>query len=123
MNTKKLIAAIQTVKVPENLDLSTDELNAIKAEAAEPFDMISLAFQCGFMRGRDDTAATIAMNMGTARMRTTKIHSMVLAVACALDDIGGNGCDPVQLSPALHGAEEELRTLETDIETALFSKE
>lgn len=55
MTAKKFIAAIRAVKVPEALDLTTDELNAIRAEAAEPFDLISLAFQCGFMRGQRAT--------------------------------------------------------------------
>ena len=36
----KFISSIQAVKVPENLDLTTDELNAIKSKAAEPFDII-----------------------------------------------------------------------------------
>ena len=36
----KFISSIQAIKVPENLDLTTDELNAIKSKAAEPFDIL-----------------------------------------------------------------------------------
>lgn len=32
-----------------------------------------------------------------------KIHSMVLALACALDGIRENGCEPAQFVPAMHG--------------------
>ena len=52
----KFMSSIQAVKVPENLDLIPDELNAIKAEAAEPFDLIFLGFKCGFMRGQSAAA-------------------------------------------------------------------
>lgn len=47
----KFISSIQAVKVPENLDLTADELNVIKAASDSPFDLISLGFKCGFMRG------------------------------------------------------------------------
>lgn len=57
MNNKKLIAAIQTVEIPESLDLTVDELNAIREEASgNHFALISLAFQCGFMRGQNAAA-------------------------------------------------------------------
>lgn len=46
----------------------------------------------------------------TATVR--KIHSMVLALACALDGIVENGCEPAQFVPALHGVEADLDTLE-----------
>ena len=118
MNAKKLITAIQAVEVPEALDLTTDELNAIKAEAAEPFDLINLAFQCGFMRGQS-AADTIKMDMEPVKQRAQKIHSTILAVACALDGIGENGCEPCQFVPALYGVDMEMVSLKRDIDIAM----
>lgn len=114
----KFIASIQAVKVPENLDLTTEELNAIKAEAAEPFDMIQLAFQCGFMRGQD-AADNFKMGMEPVKDRAQKIHSTILAVACALDGIRENGCEPAQFVPALYGVDLDMVALKRDIDIAL----
>lgn len=115
----RFIASIQAVKVPENLDLTTDELNAIKTEAAEPFDIISLAFQCGFMRGQSAAADDFKMGMEPVKDRAQKIQSVILAVACALDDIMGNGCEPCQFVPALYGVDLEMVCLKRDIDIAL----
>lgn len=122
MNAEKLIAAVQAVEIPEALDLTTDELNAIKADAAEPFDLIHLAFQCGFMRGQGNAATDRAIDRlelaeFTATVRT--IHSMVLALACALDGIRENGCEPAQFVPALYGVDVEMVSLKRDIDIAL----
>lgn len=51
-----------------------------------------------------------------------KIHSMVLALACALDGIRENGCEPAQFVPAMHGVEADLDTLEARMEAALDQK-
>lgn len=48
--------------------------------------------------------------------RVRKIHSVVLALACALDGIMENGCEPGQFVPALYGVEAELDDLESDME-------
>jgi len=122
MNAEKLLAAVQAVEIPEDLDLTTDELNVIKADAAEPFDLIHLAFQCGFMRGQGNAATDRAIDRlelaeFTATVRT--IHSMVLALACALDGITENGCEPAQFVPALHSVEDDLDKLETRMKAAL----
>lgn len=115
----EFIASIQAVKVPENLDLIPDELNAIRAEAAEPFDMISLAFQCGFMRGQSAAADDFKMGMEPVKDRAQKIHSTILAVACALDGIMENGCEPAQFVPALYGVDLDMVSLKRDIDIAL----
>lgn len=119
MNAEKLIAAIQAVEIPENLDLTTDEMNAIKAEAAESFDMISLAFQCGFMRGQSAAADDFKMGMEPVKDRAQKIHSTILAVACALDGIMENGCEPGQFVPALYGVDLDMVSLKRDMDIAL----
>lgn len=116
MNAKKFIAAIQAVEIPEALDLTTDELNTIKAEAAEPFDLISLAFQCGFMRGQ---SADVKMDLEPVKQRAQKIHSTILAVACALDGIEENGCEAAQFVPALYGVDMEMVSLKRDIDIAM----
>ena len=115
----KFISSIQAVKVPENLDLIPDELNAIKAEAAEPFDLIFLGFKCGFMRGQSAAADDFKIGMELVKDRAQKIHSTILAVACALDGIMENGCEPAQFAPALYGVDLEMVSLKRDIDIAL----
>lgn len=115
----KYISSIQAVKVPENLDLTTDELNAIKSKAAEPFDIIQIAFQCGFMRGQGAAADDFKMGMEPVKDRAQKIHFTILAVACALDQIKENGCEPAQFVPALYGVDLEMVSLKRDIDIAL----
>ena len=115
----KFISSIQAVKVPENLDLIPDELNAIKAEAAEPFDLISLGFKCGFMRGQRAAADDFKMGMEPVKDRAQKIHSTILAVACALDGIMENGCEPAQFVPALYGVDLDMVCLKRDMAIAL----
>lgn len=117
MNDEKLVAAISAVNVPEALDLTTNELNAIRAEAEDPFDMITLAFQCGFMRGQ--SATTDLLDLEPVKQRVQRIHSTILAVACALDGIRENGCEPAQFVPALYGVELEMMSLERDIYSAM----
>ena len=119
MNAKDFVLAADDIEIPEALDLTTDELNAIKAEAAEPFDIIQLAFQCGFMRGQDAAADDFKMGMEPLKDRAQKIHSTILAVVCALDRIKENGCEPAQFVPALYGVDLEIVSLKRDIDIAL----
>lgn len=114
----KFISSIQAVKVPENLDLTADELNVIKAASDSPFDLISLGFKCGFMRGQD-AADDFKMGMEPVKEQAQKIHSTILAVACALDGIMENGCEPAQFVPALYGVDLDMVCLKRDIDIAL----
>lgn len=115
----KFISSIQAVKVFGNLDLTTDELNAIKSKAAGLFDIIQIAFQCGFMRGQSAAADDFKIGMELVKDRAQKIHSTLLAVACALDRIKENGCEPAQFAPALYGVDLEMVSLKRDIDIAL----
>ncbi len=122
MNAEKLLAAVQAVEIPENLNLIPDELNAIQAEAAaDPFNLISLAFRCGFMRGQS-AADDVKLNMEQVKQRAQTIHSTILAVACALDGIRENGCEPAQFVPALYGVDSEMVCLKRDIDIAMGAR-
>ena len=115
----KFISSIQAVKVPENLDLTADELNVIKAASDSPFDLIFLGFKCGFMRGQRAAADDFKMGMEPVKDRAQKIHSTILAVACALDGIMENGCEPAQFVPALYGVDLDMVCLKRDMAIAL----
>lgn len=125
MNAKEFVSAADGIEIPEALDLTADELNVIKAASDRPFDLISLGFKCGFMRGQKTTATDRAIDrleLAEFKTRIQKIHSVVLALACALDCIVENGCKPAQFVPALYGVEADLNTLEEHMEAALDQK-
>lgn len=122
MNAKEFVFAADAMKIPEALDLTADELDVIKAASDRPFDLISLGFKCGFMRGQDAAADDIKMCMEPVKDRAQKIHSTILAVACALDGIMENGCEPVQFVPALYGIDLEMVSLKRDIDIAMGAK-
>lgn len=125
MNAKEFVSAADGINIPEALDLTTDELNVIKAASDHPFDLISLGFKCGFMRGQKTTATDRAIDrleLAEFKTRVQKIRSMVLALACALDCIVENGCEPAQFVPALYAVETDLDTLEGHMEAALDQK-
>lgn len=119
MNAKEFVSATDGIEIPEALDLTADELNVIKAASDRPFDLISLGFKCGFMRGQDAAADDFKMGMGLVKDRAQKIHSTILAVACALDRIMENGCEPAQFVPALYGVDLDMVSLKRDIDIAL----
>lgn len=125
MNAKDFVSAADGIEIPEVLDLTADELTVIKAASNEPFDLISLGFKCGFMRGQNHAATDRAidrMELAEFKTRVQKIHSTILALACALDCIVENGCEPAQFVPALYGVEADLDTLEEHMESALDQK-
>lgn len=119
MNAKEFVSAADGINIPEALDLTTDELNVIKAASDHPFDLISLGFKCGFMRGQSSAADDFKMGVEPVKDRVQKIHSTILAVACALDQIKENGCEPAQFVPALYGIDLEMVSLKRDIAIAL----
>ena len=119
------VSAADGIEIPEVLDLAADELNVIKAASDNPFDLISLGFKCGFMRGQKTTATDRAIDRlelaeFTVTVRT--IHSMVLALACALNGIVENGCEAGQFVPALYSVENDLDKLKSRMEAALDQK-
>lgn len=126
MNAKEFVSAADGIEIPEALDLTTDELTVIKAASDRPFDLISLAFKCGFMRSQRNSATDRAIDrMELAEFMTTvqTIHSVVLALACALDGITENGCEPGQFVPALYRVEADLESLKGRMEAALDQEE
>jgi hypothetical protein len=114
----KFISSIQAVKVPENLDLTTDELNAIKSKAAGLFDIIQIAFQCGFMRGQSAAADDFKMGMEPVKDRAQS-HKGLDLICEALDGIMENGCEPAQFVPALYGVDLDMVCLKRDMAIAL----
>lgn len=125
MTAKDFVLVADALEIPEALDLTTAELNVIKAASDSPFDLISLGFKCGFMRGQKTTATDRAIDrleLAEFKIMIQKIHSVVLALACALDCIVENGCEPAQFVPALYGVEADLNTLEGHMEAALDQK-
>lgn len=119
MNSKDFVSAADGIEIPEALDLTVDELNVIKAASDFPFDLISLGFKCGFMRGQDAAADDFKMGMEPVKEQAQKIHSTILAVACALDGIMENGCEPAQFVPALYGVDLDMVSLKRDMDIAL----
>lgn len=107
---ERLLSDIKEVKIPKAFDLTEAEMEAIRQEAAGdgPCDQLHLAFQYGFMRGQK---AALNLDVEPIRQQVRKIHSTVLAIACALDTIVEDGCEPAMFAPALYGVEEELQTL------------
>lgn len=125
MNAKDFVLSADALEIPEAFDLTTAELNVIKAASDDPFDLISLGFKCGFVRGQKTTATDRAidrMELAEFKTRVQKIHSTILALACALDCIVENGCEPAQFVPALYAVETDLDTLEEHMESALNRK-
>lgn len=125
MTAKEFVSTAGGIEIPEALDLTTDELNVIKAASDFPFDLISLGFKCGFIRGQKTTATDRAIDrleLAEFKTRVQKIRSMVLALACALDCIMENGCEPAQFVPAPYVVEANLDTLEGHMEAALDQK-
>lgn len=118
MNAKDFVLAADDIEIPEAFDLTADELDVIKNVSDNPFNLISLGFKCGFMRGQS-AADDFKMGMEPVKDRAQKIHSTILAVACALDQIKENGCEPAQFVPALYGVDLEMVSLKRDIAIAL----
>lgn len=73
MNAKEFVSAADGIEIPEALDLTLDELAAIKAASNEPFDLISLGFKCGFMRGQSAATADVLHLMAQANERQLKL--------------------------------------------------
>lgn len=119
MNAKEFVFAADSIEIPEALDLTSEELDEINAVSDRPFDLIALAFQCGFMRGQSSAADNFKMGMEPVKDRAQKIHSTILAVACALDGIKENGCEPAQFVPALYGVDLDMVSLKRDIDIVL----
>lgn len=74
MNAKEFVYAADGINIPEAFDLTADELNAIKAASGSPFDLISIGFKCGFMRGQDAAADDFKLNMGPVKNRALKVR-------------------------------------------------
>ena len=119
MNAKEFVFAADGIEIPEALDLTSEELDEINAVSDSPFDLISLGFKCGFIRGQSAATDDFKMGMEPVKQRAQKIHSTLLAVACALDGIMENGCEPAQFIPALYGLDLEMVSLKRDIDIAL----
>ena len=112
-DAEKLIATIKAVRIPQGYDLKAWELDAIHTDAKlDTFRMIGHAFEYGFLKGQRAAKAKKAAPVELKPMvkQVQQIHSMVLA--CALDDIDQNGCEPGQFVSALHALENELDALE-----------
>lgn len=112
---EKLLATIKGVSVPPAYDLKVWEAEAIFDTAnRDRFKMIGHAFEYGFLKGQRAAKAQAAapVELEPVVKQVQKIHSVVLALACALDDIYQNGSDPVQFVPALYGVEADLNSLE-----------
>ena len=118
MNAKEFVSAAYAMEIPEIFELTADELDEIKAVSDSPFDLIALSFKCGFMRGQS-AADDFKMGMEPVKDRAQKIHSTILAVACALDGIMDNGCEPAQFVPALYGVDLDMVCLKRDMAIAL----
>lgn len=119
MNAKDFVLAADDIEIPEAFDLTADELDVIKNVSDNPFNLISLGFKCGFMRGQSAAADDFKMGMEPVKDRAQKIHSTILAMACALDGIMENGCEPAQFVPALYGVDLDMVCLKRDIAIAL----
>ena len=52
---KDFVLAADDIEIPEAFDLTADELDVIKNVSDNPFNLISLGFKCGFMRGQRAT--------------------------------------------------------------------
>lgn len=112
---ERLLATINGVQVPQAYDLKAWEIEAISMDARlDTFRMIGHAFEYGFLKGQRAAKAKKAAPVELKPMvkQVQQIHSMVLALACALDDIDQNGCEPGQFVPALYALENELDALE-----------
>lgn len=116
---KNLIDTIKSVKVPEALDLTTDEIEAIRTEAdAKPFDLISLAFQCGFMRGQS-VAQTSWDGFEPMVQTMERLHSLVIAMAEALAGADEANRQAIEFAPGMRFIDMEMHGLLTSMEIAL----
>lgn len=115
MNAKDFVSAADGIEIPEALDLTADELNVIKAASDFPFDLISLGFKCGFMRGQ--SVATDNMDkLQEIRKELQKAQSVALCAAIAAGSGEEYACSPANLYPALDSLQSQLLTVVSMLE-------